>query len=55
MRSHAGMKSDRATARRQLAALRTTRIDVRHEVVSDVLSIHDGFIRKEWDDDNDAA
>lgn len=51
MRSHQGMKNDRATARRQLQSLRTTRIDVRHEVVGDALSTHQRIIREEREDD----
>jgi hypothetical protein len=45
------MKTQRAQARRQLANLRTTRIDARHETVSDVLSVHEAFIRADWDDE----
>jgi hypothetical protein len=37
MRTHRQVKYDRGTARRQLAALRTTRVDARHEQVSDDL------------------
>jgi hypothetical protein len=54
-RTYQGMKTDRANARRQLANLRTTRIDARHESVSDVLSIHDRYMREDWDDETDSA
>jgi hypothetical protein len=37
MRTHRQAKYDRGAARRQLAALRTTRVDARHESVSDDL------------------
>lgn len=51
MKTHHAMKVDRAAARRQLANLRTTRIDVRHDIASDVLAVHERHIRQEWDDE----
>ena len=51
MRTHRAMKADRATVRRQLANLRTTRIDVRHDNATDVLSVHESYVRQGWDDD----
>lgn len=55
-RTHQGMRSDRAEARRKLASLRgSTRIDVRHDTASDVLAIHDRYIRQGWDDETGSA
>lgn len=45
------MRTDRATARRELAKIRTTRIDARHERVGDVLSIHDRYVREESEEE----